>query len=93
MELLDDVVLDAARGNIEYRRYVDMLPGADASRGEPKAALYIEFFGFAGGRAEVEAGRPQRGLALPRTAEPVPFALARGVGGLPARLAGAGVAA
>lgn len=56
VELLDDVVLDAARGNIEYRRYVDMLPGADASRGEPKAVLYIEFFGFEGGRAEVGAG-------------------------------------
>lgn len=56
VELLDDVVLDAARGNIEYRRYVDLLPGADASRGEPKAALYVEFFGFESGGGEVEQG-------------------------------------
>ncbi len=46
VELLDDVVLDAARGNLEYRQYVDMLPGADAARGTPKAVLYVEFFGF-----------------------------------------------
>lgn len=56
VELLDDVVLDAARGNLEARRYVDLLPGADAARGEPKAALYVEFFGFDGGEADVEAG-------------------------------------
>ncbi|MCC6322723.1 MAG: FAD-binding protein [Phycisphaerales bacterium] len=56
VELLDDVVLDAARGNIEHRRYVDLLPGASAERGEPKAALYVEFFGFDGGLSEVRAG-------------------------------------
>ncbi len=59
VELLDDVVLDAARGNIEYRTYVDLLPGADAARGEPKAALYVEFFGFdptSNGRDDVTAG-------------------------------------
>lgn len=55
VELLDDVVLDAARGNIEYRRYVDLLPGADAAKNEPKAVLYVEFFGF-DGAAEVERG-------------------------------------
>lgn len=55
VELLDDVVLDAARGNIQYREYVDLLPGADAALREPKAALYIEFFGFAGGITEVES--------------------------------------
>ncbi|HNB59048.1 MAG TPA: FAD-linked oxidase C-terminal domain-containing protein [Phycisphaerales bacterium] len=46
VELLDDVVLDAARGNIEYRRYVELLPGASAERNEPKAVLYVEFFAF-----------------------------------------------
>lgn len=56
VELLDDVVLDAARGNSEVRKYVELLPGADAARGEPKAALYVEFFGFAGGAEDVEAG-------------------------------------
>lgn len=53
VELLDDVVLDAARGNIEYRHYVDLLPGANAERNEPKAALYVEFFGFDGGGQDV----------------------------------------
>lgn len=46
VELLDDVVLDAARGNIEYRRYVELLPGANAATGEPKAVLYVEYFAF-----------------------------------------------
>ncbi len=46
VELLDDVVLDAARGNLEYRRYVDLLPGANDATGEPKAVLYVEFFAF-----------------------------------------------
>lgn len=57
VELLDDVVLDAARGNIEYRSYVDLLPGSNTQRGEPKAALYVEFFAFTpgeGGRSEIE---------------------------------------
>jgi FAD/FMN-containing dehydrogenase/Fe-S oxidoreductase len=56
VELLDDVVLDAARGNLEYRKYVDLLPGADAGRREPKAVLYVEFFGFAGGADDVQSG-------------------------------------
>lgn len=57
VELLDDVVLDAARGNIEYRRYVDLLPGANAATSEPKAALYVEFFGFgANGASDVQRG-------------------------------------
>ena len=46
VELLDDVVLDAARGNIEYRRYVELLPGANVLTNEPKAVLYVEFFAF-----------------------------------------------
>ncbi len=54
VELLDDVVLDAARGNIEYARYVDLLPGANAATGEPKAVLYVEFFAFE--RADEIAG-------------------------------------
>jgi FAD/FMN-containing dehydrogenase/Fe-S oxidoreductase len=51
VELLDDVVLDAARGNVEYRRYVDLLPDAYA-----KAVLYVEYFGFAEGNAESAIG-------------------------------------
>ncbi len=48
IEMLDDVVLDAARGNLEYRAYVEMLPGANALLREPKAVLYVEYFGFTG---------------------------------------------
>ncbi len=56
VEMLDDVVLDAARGNIEYKRYVDLLPGADATRREPKAALYVEFSAFGMGATGRSAG-------------------------------------
>ncbi|MBC7833757.1 MAG: FAD-binding protein [Phycisphaerales bacterium] len=55
VELLDDVVLDAARGNLEYSKYVELLPGASAERREPKAALYVEFFGFGSGGAVAES--------------------------------------
>lgn len=75
VELLDDVVLDAARGNIEYRKYVDLLPGADANRGDPKAALYVEFFGFEDGVAAVETGF----AALKALMERTPGVLERGV--------------
>lgn len=68
VELLDDVVLDAARGNIEASKYVELLPGADAARREPKAALYVEFFGFDGGAAEVEAGFAALRSLMSRTA-------------------------
>ncbi|MBX3357645.1 MAG: FAD-binding protein [Phycisphaeraceae bacterium] len=69
VELLDDVVLEAARGNIEYRKYVDLLPGAsEEGGGQPRAALYVEFFGFGEEAArEVSAGfgalEAVRGLA------------------------------
>ena len=76
IELLDDVVLDAARGNIEYREYVNLLPGADASAREPKAALYVEFFGFAGGRADVERGFAVLRELLLRTAGVMPGGIA-----------------
>jgi Fe-S oxidoreductase len=47
VELLDDVVLDAAMGNIEYRRYVELLPGGErAATGNLKAVLYVEFSAF-----------------------------------------------
>jgi FAD/FMN-containing dehydrogenase/Fe-S oxidoreductase len=56
IEMLDDVVLDAARGNLEYRQYVDLLPGADAAKREPKAVLYVEFFAWKD-RAEQDTSR------------------------------------
>jgi FAD/FMN-containing dehydrogenase/Fe-S oxidoreductase len=57
VEMLDDVVLDAARGNTVCRKYVDLLPRRDGR--EPAAVLYVEYFGFAPGdaaAAEVRAG-------------------------------------
>ncbi len=44
VELLDDTVIDLARENIEYRRYVDLMP-APASGKPLRAVLYVEYFG------------------------------------------------
>lgn len=41
VELLDDVVLTAARGNQECRRYMDLLPAVNGA--EPRAVLYVEY--------------------------------------------------
>lgn len=41
VELLDDVVLEAARGNAECRQYMDLLPPVDGA--VPAAALYVEY--------------------------------------------------
>ncbi|MBC7772349.1 MAG: FAD-binding protein [Pyrinomonadaceae bacterium] len=61
VELLDDVVLDAAMGNLEYRKYVEMLPGGKAAAlGGLKAVLYVEFFGFGRGtQASTQASPAQ----------------------------------
>ena len=40
VELLDDLIMDLARNNTEYARYVGLLPDASA-----KAVLFVEFFG------------------------------------------------
>ena len=42
VELLDDMIVDLARSNAEYSRYVDLMP-APAS-GDLKAVLYVEYF-------------------------------------------------
>ncbi len=42
VELLDDTVVDLARGNAEYARYVELMPQPKA--GVLKAVLYVEFF-------------------------------------------------
>jgi FAD/FMN-containing dehydrogenase/Fe-S oxidoreductase len=47
VELLDDLIVDLARQNTEYRRYVDLLPRSDAAV-TVKAVLYVEFFSEAG---------------------------------------------
>ena len=41
VELLDSVVLDAARGNLECRRYLSLLPNINNQ--PPAAALYVEY--------------------------------------------------
>jgi FAD/FMN-containing dehydrogenase/Fe-S oxidoreductase len=41
VELIDDVVLEAARGNNECRRYMDLLP--DVAAKPPAAVLYVEY--------------------------------------------------
>lgn len=56
VELLDDMVIGLAEANVEYRRYVELLPramvgGASCS---PKAVLYVEYFAD-GGAEEIEA--------------------------------------
>lgn len=57
VELLDDTVLDLALNNIEYRRYVELMPAP--AEGLLRAALYVEYFGFGGDgadpKAEIEA--------------------------------------
>ncbi len=41
IELLDDTVIDLARANTEYRRYVDLMPAP--REGELRAILYVEY--------------------------------------------------
>ncbi|MBL8765549.1 MAG: hypothetical protein JNM07_14995, partial [Phycisphaerae bacterium] len=43
VELLDDTIIDLAKANLEYRRYVDLMPAP--ARGDLKAVLYVEYFG------------------------------------------------
>lgn len=45
VELLDDTVVDLARANAEYARYVDLMPAP--TEGLLKAVLYVEYFGAA----------------------------------------------
>jgi FAD/FMN-containing dehydrogenase/Fe-S oxidoreductase len=43
VELLDDTVVDLARANTEYRKYVELMP--QPAEGKPlKAVLYVEYF-------------------------------------------------
>ncbi|MBL8887759.1 MAG: FAD-binding protein [Phycisphaerales bacterium] len=43
VELLDDTVIDLARANIEYRKYVEIMPRPQS--GELRAILYVEYYG------------------------------------------------
>ena len=42
VELLDDTIVDLARANAEYRKYVDLMP--QPKGGALKAVLYVEYF-------------------------------------------------
>lgn len=50
VELLDDMVIDLARANVEHRRYVELLPAP--AGGGVKAVLYVEYFAI-DDRAEI----------------------------------------
>ena len=43
VELVDDVILSVARANIEYRKYVELMPSP--ASGTLGAVLYVEYFG------------------------------------------------
>ncbi|MGD9689641.1 MAG: FAD-binding and (Fe-S)-binding domain-containing protein [Phycisphaerales bacterium] len=64
VELVDDVVIEAARGNIECSRYVDAFPRT--GEGDPSAVLYVEYH-----EASSEAVEG-RFAALRRVVGPVP---------------------
>jgi len=65
VELLDDVVLDLAAANAEYRRYVELMPRAGGRL--PKAVLYVEYF------AHGDAGADQGASGLPARPTPSEF--------------------
>jgi FAD/FMN-containing dehydrogenase/Fe-S oxidoreductase len=50
VELVDDVIIEVAKANAEYRRYVELMP--QPASGQLGAVLYVEY--FAGDRAGVE---------------------------------------
>ncbi|MFG0285606.1 MAG: FAD-binding and (Fe-S)-binding domain-containing protein [Phycisphaerales bacterium JB039] len=69
VELLDDMVLRVARGNIEYRRYADLMPPV---AGKPaRAVLYVEYFSELPGdegAEEIEASFRRLSAAAPQAA-------------------------
>ncbi|HEV7300316.1 MAG TPA: FAD-linked oxidase C-terminal domain-containing protein [Tepidisphaeraceae bacterium] len=65
VELLDDVVLRAAKGNEVCRPYVDLLPRTTGGA-EPAAVLYVEYQGA--DAADVEAGLARLTTTLPGVA-------------------------
>jgi Fe-S oxidoreductase len=49
--MLDDIIIDLAKANTEYRKYVELMPGP-ADGKALKAVLYVEYFGAS--RQEIE---------------------------------------
>ncbi len=70
VELLDDVVLHAAAGNAECRRYLELVPSIDGH--PPAALLYVEY--SAATLPEVYAGFDRLRSALVATVQPDQFA-------------------
>jgi len=62
VELLDDTVIDLARANAEYRRYVELLP--PPASGALRGALYVEYFAHESG-AELAARFDELRRAVP----------------------------
>ncbi|MDF1808417.1 MAG: FAD-linked oxidase C-terminal domain-containing protein [Phycisphaerales bacterium] len=58
VELLDDLIMDLARANTEYARYVSLLPSSQA-----KAVLFVEF--FADSQYEIDRKFDELELSLP----------------------------
>jgi FAD/FMN-containing dehydrogenase/Fe-S oxidoreductase len=71
VEMLDDIIIDLAKANTEYRKYVELMPQPADGRAL-KAVLYVEYFG--GSRAEVE----ERVGALAKVMEAQSLPLRRG---------------
>ncbi|MHC4769020.1 MAG: FAD-binding and (Fe-S)-binding domain-containing protein, partial [Planctomycetota bacterium] len=72
VELIDDVIIDLARDNAEYRRYVDLLPSAGNTT--PGAVLYVEYFGESPAQLDqrlddLEARLPGKAISRHLTAE------------------------
>lgn len=66
VELLDDVVIEAARGNEQCRRHLQIMPrpgGKDAN-----AILYVEYFGFDGGAQDIKGKFAALRAVLPELA-------------------------
>ena len=62
VELIDDVIVDLARQNREYSKYVDLMPRPEGT--QLGAAMYVEYFGQS--LAEVEASLADLRARLPR---------------------------
>lgn len=70
VELLDDVVLEAARGNSECRRYLELVPQRDGK--DADALHYVEYFAF-GEQADAHAELATKIDALRRSIGSAPF--------------------
>ncbi len=54
VELVDDTIIDLARKNTEYARYVELMPQPTSGRALG-AVMYVEYFGFAADGSDIRA--------------------------------------